>query len=311
MWTPLSESPWYFRSPMPYFVRGSGSEVDSAFGPVVDAEAFVVAFVFVGTDHRSSFGSCPSRRELHRRLRNSLGGGKCSALRGRRACRGILGLGSIDAPVGESLLHGHITEVGNRQARGLVTQGAQPLRVIPGRSARSSERLTKRNIGAWRFRPWRKLVSIAYLRCSRTTNRTATLIPTSWEKLAKLKNIKPRAGARRTTKQPPPTLVTVFHAARLPPVREPEQLSGGERRMLAERKLEPYVDGCIDPSTDKKTDRVAVQGSAAPAARKGGRADRFSYWYERGRRTSSAYLLVLINRRGIVKTPGQGRIEPC
>lgn len=35
------------------------------------------------------------------------------------------------------------------------------------------------------------------------------------------------------------------------------------------------------------------------------------YWYERGRRTWSAYWLVLLDRGVIVIAPGQGRDETC
>lgn len=169
--------------------------------------------------------------------------------------------------------HGHITKVGNRQARGLLTQAAQHASRHPGPLGAFFRRLTKRkNRSVAITAVARKLVTIAYLMLKNNEPYRYARPDLMREKFAKLKIIKPPAGAKRTAKKPPADLVTVYRAAGLPPVKQPAQLPVGERRMLTERQLEPYVDGLYRPEAPTKKSPATsskVQPSGRPKGRPG------------------------------------------
>lgn len=184
-----------------------------------------------------------------------------------------LGLAPSTRQSANRCYHGPITKVGGRQARGLPTQTAQHASRHLGPLGAFFRRLTKRkNWSVAITSVARKLVTIAYLMLKNNEPYRYARPDLMREKFGKLKIIKPNAAARRTAKKPPADLVTLYRAAGLPPVRQPEQLPVGERRMPAECELEPFVEALYRPETPMKKSTASsskIQPSGRPKGRPG------------------------------------------
>jgi hypothetical protein len=67
----------------------------------------------------------------------------------------------------------------------------------------------------------------------------------------------------------------VYRAAGLSPVTEPKQLPSGERRMLGEQRLEPFVEE-VHPESDSPSKQSAAAKKPKPLGRRrGGPAEIF------------------------------------
>lgn len=94
----------------------------------------------------------------------------------------------------------------------------------------------------------RKLVTIAYLMLKNNEPYRYARPDLMRQKFTKLKVLESSRIPQRKAKSPPHSLSTVYHAAGLPAVKEPQQLPVGERRMLAVQKLEKFVEELYQPS---------------------------------------------------------------
>ncbi len=117
----------------------------------------------------------------------------------------------------------------------------------------------------------RKLVTIAYLMLKNDEPYRYAKPDLMSEKFAKLRGNghEPAEGppAPRPRTKAKEGLEELYRSAQLPPVTSPEGLPAGERRMLAERGLEGFVQGLYEPA-GTSTRRVE------PGREAGGRATK-------------------------------------
>lgn len=183
-----------------------------------------------------------------------------------------LGLAPMTRQSGNRCYHGHITKCGSSQVRGLMTQAAQHASRHPGPIGAFFRRLTKRkNRSVAITAVARKLVTIAYLMLKNNEPYRYARPDLMRQKFTKLKVLEPSRIPQRKAKSPPHSLSTVYHAAGLPTVKEPQQLPVGERRMLAEQKLEDFVAALYPPPGLLPKNNVATKKSP-PSGRPKGRS---------------------------------------
>jgi len=116
----------------------------------------------------------------------------------------------------------------------------------------------------------RKLFTIAYLMLKNNEPYRYARPELMRKKFTLLKVIQPPRGKQRKPKQSRPGLVAVYRAAGLPPVTEPKQLPPGERRMLGEQRLEPFVEE-LYPESDSSSKEPAAAKKPKPLGRPKGR----------------------------------------
>jgi transposase len=193
-----------------------------------------------------------------------------------------LGLVPSTKQSGPHCYHGPITRVGSAQARGLLTQAAQHASRHPGPIGAFFRRLAKRKSRQVAITAVaRKLVTIAYLMLKNNEPYRYAKPALMREKFAKLQGVGRGAtgpGRRPRCTKAGSDLVDVYRAAELPPVSAPEGLPAGERRMLAERGLEPFVKGLYEAARhDPKHRRGGRQSApgtpAGTTSREGGRPE--------------------------------------
>ncbi len=164
-----------------------------------------------------------------------------------------LGLVPSTRQSGYHCYHGHITKAGSGPARGLLTQAAQHVGRHAGPLGAFFRRLAKRkNRNVAITATARKLVLVAFLmlknnepyryaRPELMRKKFSQLGETATGKRSPVLRSKPKAG-----------LVEVYTAANLPPVKPPQELPRGERRMLEERKLVDFVTELYQPTPPKR-----------------------------------------------------------
>jgi hypothetical protein len=161
-----------------------------------------------------------------------------------------LGLVPSTKPSGRKCFHGPITKSGSPQARGLLTQAAQHASRHPGPIGASFRRLARRKSRQVAITAVaRKRVTIAYLMLKNNEPYRYAKPELMREKFAKLQG--PGTQSAEGTQSPPRSkagsgLAEVYRSAQLPPVTAPEDLTAGERRMLAERELRDFVQGLYE-----------------------------------------------------------------
>ena len=142
----------------------------------------------------------------------------------------------------ERCYHGPITKAGNSNARWMLTQGVQHVADHPGPLGVFFRRLCKRknrNVAVTAVA--RKLVTIAYLMLKKNEPYRYAVSKRVHEKFTGLRSVATGRTARGKPGSMPKDLPAACERHGLPPVRRFEQLPAGERRMLAERDLEPAV----------------------------------------------------------------------
>lgn len=158
--------------------------------------------------------------------------------------------------------HGPITKTGSGSARGLLTQAAQHVGRHPGPLGAFFRRLAKRkNRNVAIVATARKLVLIAYLMLKNNEPYRYARPDLMREKFSKLGETATGERTPVLRGRPKPGLAEVYTAAKLPPVKQPQELPPGERRMLEERKLDDFVRELYQPTPQK---RRATKG-ASPA----------------------------------------------
>lgn len=134
----------------------------------------------------------------------------------------------------------------------------------------------------------RKLVTIAYSMLKNNEPYRYARPERMQEKFTKLKVLKQNRLPKRKAQSPRPGLSTVYHAVGLPAVKEPQQLPVGERRMLADQKLEQFVEELYQPPGSPTRKTASPKSLRRPAARRGGRAKAFFYLFRALLRRASA-----------------------
>jgi len=192
-----------------------------------------------------------------------------------------LGLVPSTRQSGHKCYHGHVTEADNSQARWLLTQSAQHVARHPGPLEAFFRRLAKRkNRHVAIIAVARKLVIVAYLMLKNNEPyryARPDLMARKFTQLrSKHKVAQPRTAERSLCPLPRTGLPAVYEAVGLPAVRVPEQLPGGERRMLANSKLTDFVQQLYIPcesqltaNADGEPNRRNKKGKGRPTGRSG------------------------------------------
>ena len=190
-----------------------------------------------------------------------------------------LGLVPSTKQSGRHCYHGPITKAGSGAVRGLLTQAAQHASRHPGPIGAFFRRLARRKSRQVAITAVaRKLVTIAYLMLKNNEPYRYAKPDLIRAKFAKLQATDPAGGAARPPRRAKAGsgLAEVYRAAQLPLVTTPEGLPAGERRMLAERGLEGFVQelyGAAGPGPgERRTEpRCEARAPARTASRTAGR----------------------------------------
>ncbi|MEW6369075.1 MAG: transposase [Acidobacteriota bacterium] len=151
--------------------------------------------------------------------------------------------------------HGPTTKQGRSHTRWMLIQAARHLAGHPGPLGQFFRRLLKkknRNIAVVAVA--RKPAAIAYHILKNNEPHRYALPDSTGEELARLRSqatgqrrktgsSKEAAGKRRvgTRSRTVPSLATVYQREGVPGLRAPESLPAGEKRMIEERKLRPFI----------------------------------------------------------------------
>jgi transposase len=189
-----------------------------------------------------------------------------------------LGLAPSTRQSGNRCYHGHITKAGNSLARSLLTQGCQHIARHPGPLGGFFRRLAQRkNRQVAIMTVARKLVTIAFLMLKHNEPYRygkPKLVANKLSLLDRAAKSPAKASPRKTSlrAQARVGLAAVYAQAGLPSVVPPDQLPGGERRMLTERKLDDFVNELDSPAARQLKKPPAKQRSATAVGAKGKRA---------------------------------------
>lgn len=183
-----------------------------------------------------------------------------------------LGLIPSTCQSGNHCYHGHITKAGSGTVRGLLTQAAQHVGRHLGPLGAFFRRLAKRkNRNVAITATARKLVVVAFLilknnepyryaRPALMREKFSRLGETATGKRAPVLRGKPRAG-----------LAEIYQAIKLPPVKIPQKLPRGERRMLAEQKLSQFVEELYHPTAPQRRIKATAKNADRRTAHLGGK----------------------------------------
>lgn len=169
-----------------------------------------------------------------------------------------LGLVPKTRQSGSKCYHGRITKAGNPQTRGLVTQACQHVSRHPGPLGAFFRRLAKRKPKQVAMMALaRKLVTVAFLMLKNNEPYRYAKPERMATKFTQLRSKSHRDQSQCPTEPKPVVpslrrtaqsgLAAIYDEVGLPPVRSPEKLPSGERRMLNERQLMGFVKELHQP----------------------------------------------------------------